>query len=103
MHAQIAHHLPARHGMADQGELGQIKLFDQRGDILGEGIEVVAMRGLIRTAMTAAVKADAAKSLFCQGSELIIPHFRRAAKTVQKQQRRTLPPLPPEELRSVSC
>ena len=60
---QIAHRLAARDRMGDQGEIRELERVDQRGDIVGEGIEIIAAGGLIGTAMAAPVEADAAEPL----------------------------------------
>ena len=48
--------------MSDQREVQEFERVDQRGDIVGESIEVIAAGGLVGTAMAAPMEPDAAES-----------------------------------------
>ena len=87
--------------MGDEGEALEIEGLDERGDVVGECVEVVAAGRLIGAAVAAAIEADAAESLVREGRHLVVPHPARAAEAAQEQDRRARSPLMPIELRAV--
>jgi hypothetical protein len=87
--------------MGDEGEALEIKLGDELGDVVGEGVEIVAAGGLIGAAMAAAVEADAAEALVGEGGDLVVPHSAVAAEAAQEQDRGARSPLAPIELSAI--
>ena len=85
MAAEIAHGLAARHRVANEREVRKIEVIDERGDIVGESVEVVAAGRLIGAAMAAAVIADDAVVLG-PGVELVVPHMEVGAERVRQHQ-----------------
>jgi CO/xanthine dehydrogenase FAD-binding subunit len=72
--AQKAHRLAASHRMSDERDMLDAEFVHERGEIVGEDVEVVTAFGLIGPAMAAAVETDATESLVRQGRHLIVPH-----------------------------
>ena len=72
---EIPHRLAARHRMGDEGEVREIEVADERGDIVGEGVEVVAAGRLIGAAVAAAVEADAAEAFVGEARRSGSPTF----------------------------
>src|ERR1700722_11263044 len=101
MPGDVAYRLAARHRMGDEGEAGQIEVFDERRDVVGERVEVVAAGGLIGAAVTAPVEADAAEAFVREGGRLVVPHSAIAAEAAQEQDRAAFSPLAPEESSAV--
>jgi hypothetical protein len=99
--SEIAHGLAARHRVANEREVRKIEVIDERGDIIGESVEVVAAGRLIGAAMAAAVEADAAASLVGERRHLVVPHAAAAAEAAQEQDRRAGAKLAPVELGAV--
>ena len=58
MAADIAGDLAAAGGMADQHDVLQVEFLDQARQVVGIAVNVVAVPGLIRTAMAAPVMSD---------------------------------------------
>lgn len=48
--------------MADQDRVGEIQVIDQRGEVGGQGVEVIAMPGPVGATVTATVVDDATQS-----------------------------------------
>ena len=57
--ADVAGDLAAAGGVADVDGVLQVELFDELGEIVGIGVQVVAVPGLAGAAVTAAVVGDA--------------------------------------------
>ncbi len=58
MASDVAGHLPAAGGMADQDRVFQIERFDEFREIVGVGIHVVAVPGLAGSPVAATVMGD---------------------------------------------
>jgi hypothetical protein len=71
--ADVPGHFAAAGGMADVDRLLQIERFDERREIVGVGVHVVAIRGLARPAVTAAIVGDASVPARRQKQHLIFP------------------------------
>ena len=71
---EVAHRLAPRHRMGDQREARKIEAVDERGDVVGERVEVIAAGRLIGAAVAAAVEGDAAEALFGERGHLVVPH-----------------------------
>ena len=74
---------------------------DERGDVVGEGVEVIAAGRLIGATVAAAVEADAAEALIGEGGDLVVPHSAVAAEAAEEQDRRAFSPFAPIELCAV--
>jgi hypothetical protein len=96
---EIPDRLVGRHRMGDEGEVGQIDGDDERSDVVGESVEVVARGRLIGAAV--AVEADAAEPLVGERRHLVVPHPAAAAEAIQEQDRRAGAELAPIELSAV--
>jgi len=88
--------------MGDEGEALKVEFIDERGDVVGEGVEIVAAGGLIGTAVAAAVETDTAESFIRERGHLIVPHLAAAAQTVEEQSGGARAPLAPIKLGSVA-
>ena len=73
MTADVARHFAAAGRMADVDRVLQIECFDQRRQIVGVGVHIVAVPGLAGAAMAAAVMRDAAVSAMRQKHHLVFP------------------------------
>ena len=71
--ADVARHLAAAGRVADVDGVLQIERFDQRREIVGVGVHVVAVPGLARAAVAAAVVGDAAVAVRRQEEHLVLP------------------------------
>ena len=49
--------------MADKGDLGEIEVIEESGQIIRQGIEIIAAAGPIRTSMSPPVIGDAAQAM----------------------------------------
>src|ERR1700722_16029053 len=98
---QIPRRLAARHRMSDQGEGGEIEVFDERRHIARERIEIIAAGRLIGAAVAAAVEADAAEAFVRERGHLVVPHPARATEAIEEQDWRARSPLMPIELCAV--
>ena len=76
MAANIAGDFAAARGVADVDRVLQVEFFDQRREVVGVGVHVVAVPGLARTAMAAAVMGDAAISAGGQKEHLVFKGVR---------------------------
>src|SRR5205823_11283838 len=63
----------AARGVADMDRMAQIQRFDERGDIVGVRVHVVAVPRLARATVAAAVGGDAAVSAGAQKQHLVFP------------------------------
>jgi hypothetical protein len=87
--------------MGDERNAAKIEIVDERGDVVGERVEIVAVGRLIGAAMAAAIEADAAESLIREGGRLVVPHAVAAAETIEEQDRGARSPLTPMEFCAV--
>ena len=67
----IAGDFAAARGVADMDRVPQVKCFDERRKVVGVGVQVVAMPGLARAAMAAAIMGDAAVAARGQKEHLV--------------------------------
>jgi hypothetical protein len=87
----VAADVAATHGEAHQGHLAQVEVFDQLGDVIGEGVVVVAAPRLAGTAETTAVEGDGAVAAAGQELHLRIPHVGVQRPAVAEQHGLPLP------------
>jgi hypothetical protein len=64
--ANVSHNLTAACGVADQSHVLQIQLVEQRSEIIGVCVHVVAVPRLARTSMAAAVVGSDTIALLSQ-------------------------------------
>src|ERR1700759_4777838 len=83
MPSEVANRLAAGHRMGDESDAREIEAVDERGDVVGERIEVIAAGRLVGAAVAAAIKADAAEALVGEGGHLVVPHSAGAAEAAQ--------------------
>ena len=77
--ADVAGDFAAAGGVADVDGVLQVELFEQRRQIVGVGVHVVAVPGLAGAAMTAPVMRDAAIAVRAEEEHLRFPGIRRSA------------------------
>ena len=73
MATDVAGHLAAAGGMADQHGVMQIERFDERRQIVGVGVHVVAVPGLAGSAMAATVMGNGAIAMGGHEEQLVVP------------------------------
>src|SRR2546427_9228792 len=73
MATDIAGHLTAAGGMADQHRILQIEHFDEHRQIVGVGIHVVAVPGLAGSAMAATVMSYCPIAMGGHEDQLVVP------------------------------
>jgi hypothetical protein len=74
MARQIAGDFAAAGGMTDERHVAQVELLDQRGQIVGEGVVVIASPRPVGPAMPAPVERDAAQARRDERGQLVVPH-----------------------------
>jgi hypothetical protein len=70
--ADVARHLAAAGGVADVDRVLQVELADELGEVVGVGVEVVAVPGLARAAVAAAIVRDAAVAARGEEEHLVL-------------------------------
>ncbi|MCY1369858.1 hypothetical protein D9M69_569160 [compost metagenome] len=78
----VARDVAAAHREARQDHVFQVERFDQLGDVVGEGVVVVAGPGLAGAAETAAVERDDAVAALGEEQHLGVPHVGAQRPTV---------------------
>ena len=76
MAADIAGHLAAAGRMADMDRILEIELLDELGEIVGIGVEIIALPGLARAAVAATVMRDAAVAARGKEEHLVFQRVR---------------------------
>src|SRR5690242_1001862 len=87
--------------MPDMDGVGQIELAHQFSKIIGVGVHVVALPGLTRTAVAAAVMGDAAITVLGKEEHLVFPGVGRQRPAVTEHDRLTGAPVLKIDLRAV--
>ena len=87
MPRDITHDLPAAHGMPHQGNLAEVKLFDNFTQIIRQGVVVIAASRIVRTPKPALVVRHAAKTPAAQINHLVLPQRGVSRPTVNKEDR----------------
>jgi hypothetical protein len=62
MSGQVANHFCSAQGVANENDVFEIEPIDDRGDVVGESVEVVTAGGILGTAVTATVEGEATPS-----------------------------------------
>src|SRR6266478_3141878 len=89
----VAHDLTAPCGMADQSYVFQIQLVEQRSQVIGIRIHVVAIPRLARTSMAAAVVGNNAIAVLSEEQHLCIPGVCVQRPSMRKNDRRPCAPI----------
>src|SRR3546814_3862758 len=71
--ADVAGHLAAAGRMADEDRVFEVQMLDQRRQVVGVGIHLVAVPGLAGAAVAAAIMANGAIALGGEGHHLRLP------------------------------
>ena len=77
--ADVAGDFAAAGGVADVDRVLQVERFDERREVVGVGVHVVAVPGLARAAVAAAVVGDAAVAAGGQKEHLVFEGVRARA------------------------
>ena len=101
--ADVAGDFSAAGGMADMDRVIQVQRFDERREIVGVGIHLVAVPGLAGTAMAAAVMRDAAVTAVGQEHHLIFPGIRAKGPAMAEYDGLPFSPVLEVNLRAVIC
>src|SRR6266487_4192415 len=99
--ADVTRDLAAARGMADVDRILQVERFDERREIVGVGVEVVAVPGLAGAAMAAAIMGDAAVSAGGEKVHLVFESIRRQRPAVAEDDGRSLAPIVVIDLRAI--
>jgi len=102
MTPDVARHLAAAGGMADQHRIVQIELLDDRSEIVGVGVHVVAVPGLARAAMAAPVVRDRAVTMGRDEHQLVVPRVGVQRPTMTEDDRLAGSPVLVEQFGAVS-
>ena len=97
----IAGDFATARGMADMDRVRQVERFDKRRQVVGIGIHVVAVPGLARSAMAAAVVGDAAVAAGSQKQHLVFPGVHGERPAMAENYRLSAPPVLVMDLRAV--
>src|SRR6266545_686275 len=87
MPRQIAGDLATADRVADQRDLAQVELCQQRREVIGQRVELIAAPGIIRAAVAAPVVCDAAQTLLRQRRHLVLPHVAANRPAARKHHR----------------
>jgi len=98
---KVAHHLAAAGGVADVDRALQVEMRDQRGEVVGVMIHVVAACHLARAAVPAAVVGDDAVAPVQEIHHLDIPVVGAERPAVGEHDRRAAAPVLVEDLDAI--
>ena len=101
MAADVAGDFAAAGRVADMDRVLQVELLDQRRQVVGVGVHVVAVPGLARTPVTATVVRNAAISVRGQKNHLVFPGIRAQRPAVAENNRLSRAPVLVVDLRAV--
>ena len=87
--------------MPGQTDVFQMEPVDQLGHVVGILVHVVAVPGLVRTAMAAAVMGDNAVAVSAEEHHLGVPGVGRERPAMREQDRLPIAPVLIENLRAV--
>ena len=93
--------LAAAGGMADVDGVVQIEVLDERGEVVGVVVHVVAVGGLGGAAVTAPVMGDDAVALLQEEQHLVVPVVGRQRPPMAEHDRLARAPVLVEDLRAV--
>jgi hypothetical protein len=89
--------------VADEGDVAQVEVGDEVVEVVGEGVEVVAVPGLVGAAVAAAAVGDGAVAVVGGGLELVLPGVAVQRPAVDEQDGAALPPVAVVDLDAVAC
>jgi hypothetical protein len=98
----VTHDLSAAGGMTDVDHVGQAERLDERGEIVSVRVHVVPGPRLGRSAMTAAIMRDSAKSIRGEEEHLLIPRVSVERPPVTEDNGLTRAPILVKDFRVVS-
>ena len=101
MAPDIARDFAAAGRMPDKHGIAQVQHVDQRGQVIGIAVHVVAVPGLVGTAMAAAVMGNDPKALPAEEIHLPVPGIGGQRPAMRKDDRLPLPPVLVEDPGSV--
>ena len=99
--ADVARDLAAARRVADVDRVLQVERFDERREVVGVGVHVVAVPGLARAAVAAAVVRDAAVAVRRQEDHLVFPGVGAQRPAVAEDDRLPAAPVLVVDLRAV--
>jgi hypothetical protein len=102
MAGNVAGDLPAAGGVPDVHGLLQVQGLDERGEVVGVGVHVVAVPGLARAAVAAAVVRDHPEAVLAQEEHLGVPRVRGQRPAVAEDNGLPRAPVLVVDLRAVS-
>src|SRR5690606_7101794 len=83
----VAHHLASTRRVADEHDIVQVELLDERGEVIGECVHVVAVPRLVGAAVAAPVVGDASVAAGCEEEHLFVPGIRVQRPAVAEDHR----------------
>src|SRR5205807_5857896 len=101
MPADIAGNLAAAGGMADMHRISQIERCDECREVIGIGIQIVAVPGLAGSAVAATVMRDAAVALRGQEEHLVLERVGAERPAMAEHDRLPRSPILEIDLRAV--
>ncbi len=102
MPADVAGQLTAAHRVRDQGDVPQVEVGEQVVQVVGEGVEVVAVVDGGGAAVASAVVCDTAKACVGDGLQLVLPGIAVQGPAVDEDDRASAPPVLVEDLHTVT-
>ena len=93
MTGDITRDLAAAYGMADMNGILEIELFDQLRQVVGVGVQVIAVPGLARAAMAATIMGDTAIAARGKEKHLIFEGVRAQGPAMAKHNRLSRAPI----------
>ncbi len=103
MVTNVAGHLAALGGMANQYHISQIERIEECRQIIGIGVQVVSVSGLIGSATAATIMGDRAIAMRSDQKQLIVPHINCERPSVAKDHRLTYAPVLVKDLCDILC
>lgn len=101
MATDVASHFAATRREAHEGHFSEIEVLDQRREIVGVRVHLVALRGLARSTVTTTIVGDAAKPSRREQEHLALPAVRAERPAMTEDHHRARAPVFGVKLRSV--
>lgn len=98
---QVADHLGPAHRVADQRHVFQSQGVDHCGQVVGQGVHVIAAARRVRSPVPSPVEGDAAEAAIGQVGDLVGPHLAGERPARGENHRLALAPIAEEQLRAV--
>ena len=100
--ADVPGHLAAAGREADEGDVPEVEVLDQLGQVVGVGVHLVAVPGLARAAVPAAIVGDDAEAVRREEQHLRVPAVGVQRPAVAEDDGWTVAPVLVEDLGAVS-